>query len=351
MRALKWIFGIIGGLIAIAAILWFTPTSDYVILPGITENLNDVIQVQNGQPPRGRLLMVAVTLEPANLFYLLYGTLTPYGEVVPANQVTGPGGSSSQYQKESELEMSSAQQYAKVAALDYLGYKTRETGHGVLVYYDLPHYPADGKIKSGDLIVAVNRTPVSTASDLLTYMDTRVKPGETVSLEVVRHGKHLAVSLGTKRNPNNPKEPLIGVAIGTSGQSFDIPVPISIHPGDVSGPSAGMMFSLEIISQLRPSWHLAHGVTVAGTGQITPSGQVQAIGGIREKVITVYDSGAKVFLVPEGNYTAALQEERELGIVTKMPLIKVRTLASAVSALRNLNLQTLRAKSAKLAGL
>jgi len=349
MKAVKWTFGIIVGLVAIGAVLWYTPTSEYVILPGITENLNHVIRVRSGQTPKGRLLMVAVTLEQANLFYQLYGRLTPYGQVVPASEVTGPGGSSQQYEKESELEMAAAKEYAKVAALDYLGYKARETGNGVLVYYDLPKMPASGKIKSGDLIVSVDGRPVSTATALLNFMDSHVRPGEQVSLEVVRHGKRLAFTLPTVKDAADPKRPLIGVAIGTSGESFTIPVPISINPGDVSGPSAGMMFSLEIISQLRPSWHLTHNLTIAGTGEITPTGQVQPIGGIREKVITVYDAGAKVFLVPADNYAAALSEERELGIVTKMPLLKVHSLSQAVSDLRHLDLQALRAKSAKLA--
>lgn len=335
-RSLKWTLGIVIGLGVVAAVLWYTPTQDYVILPGVTENLNDTIQVANGQPPNGRLLMVAVTLEPANLFYEIYARVTPYGEIVPAADLTGPGGNTSNYQQETAVEMQASHEYAKVAALDFLGYHAKETGDGVQIFYTIPHMPASGKLSSGDVIVAVNGVQVTTAQAMTAYMQGHVTPGQSVTLTVKRHGRLMSITLKTAPNPSDPKTALIGVAIGTDHQNFSIPVPIRISTGDITGPSAGMMFGLEIISQLRPGWDLTHGGTIAGTGAIEPTGVVDPIGGIREKVITVYDAGAKVFLVPADNYKDALAEEQALGITSKMRLIKINTLADAVQALKHL---------------
>lgn len=341
--------GIVGALAVLAAVLWFTPTSDYVILPGITENLNHIVQVRNGRPPAGRLLMVAITLEPANLFYYLYGALTPYGEVVPASELAAPGTTPRQYQQQSAYQMTQSHEFAKVAALNYLGYNLKETGDGVRVFYDLPKMPADGKVKANDVITAVDGVPVSTASDLLNYMKTHVTPGSDVSLTIRRDGRTIQITVGTKPSPSSKTTPLMGIAIGTNAQSFNIPVPITISSGDVTGPSAGMMFGLEIVSQMKPALNLTHGLTVAGTGEIEADGTVDPIGGIREKVITVYDAGAKVFLVPAANYAEALSEERALGITAKMPLIKVRTLRDAIDALKGMNLASLEREGAKLA--
>ena len=60
--------------------------------------------------------------------------------------------------------------------------------------------------------------------------------------------------------------------------------------GDIGGPSAGMMFALGIIDKLT---HLepTGGKFIAGTGEITPSGQVQPIGGIQQKMVGARNAG------------------------------------------------------------
>jgi PDZ domain-containing protein len=334
----RWIgwLGLIVGVLALAAVLWFTPTNDYVILPGVTGNLNRMVWVKGGRVPRhGRMLMVAVDLAPANLFLDLYGRVSPTAEVVPGADLVPTGGSLSQYLRESAMEMAESHQDAEVAALSLLGYPARVTGDGAVVYDTLKGTPAAGRLRAGDLIVAVNGTPVHTAGDLLAAM-RHVKVGGLVHLAVLRHGLRLGYLLRTVPNPQVPGAPMVGVAIGTDHQRYVIPIQVRIRSGDISGPSAGLMFSLQIINELRPGWDLTHGMTVAGTGEIDPYGGVHEIGGVREKVVTVYRAGAKVFLVPTGNYRDALAEEKTLGIEGRLRLIPVANLAQAVHALRTL---------------
>ncbi len=57
---------------------------------------------------------------------------------------------------------------------------------------------------------------------------------------------------------------------------------ISVDPGQIGGPSGGLMFSLQIYSQLTGQ-DIRHGRKIAGTGTINPDGSVGEIGGIDKK--------------------------------------------------------------------
>jgi PDZ domain-containing protein len=71
---------------------------------------------------------------------------------------------------------------------------------------------------------------------------------------------------------------------------------------------------------------------LAGTGKITPTGDLQAIGGVQEKIAAAEKAGAVAFFVPAGNC-------RDLeGVRTDMALIKVATLTDAIKASQALNL-------------
>lgn len=317
-----------------AAALWFVQTPDYVILPGVTENLNRIVQVKGAKRVQGRMLMVAVDIEPANLYYYLVGRFTPFGELVPQTLLLG-NGSESQYEQLNIQAMSQSHLYAKVAALRLLKYPASETGQGAYVYGVLQHVPASGRLKVGDVVVAVNGQPVHLDTDMENILG-KVRPGASVNLTVLRAGKYLQMRLSTVPNPTLKNHAMVGISIITDKPDFKIPVPIHISTGDISGPSAGMMFSLSIIDQLRPSLDLTHGMTVAGTGTIDAQGDVGAIGGVKEKVITVYRAGAKVFLVPNGDYADAVHEAKALGITQKMRIIPVGTLQQAVQALERL---------------
>jgi len=333
-RAWRWVLGIVALVVVVAAVLWFTPTGDYVILPGVTENLNTVVQVQGvKQAPPGRMLMVAVDIEPANLLYYLIGRFTPYGEVMPASELLGTGVSEAQYEKMNQAMMAESHLMAKVAALKAIGLPARETGKGVLVYGTEKGDPAYGKLRANDVIVAVDGHKVSVDQQLLNYMGT-VKPGTPVTLTVLRKSRQVTVTCGTVPSTSTKGHAMIGALIGTKSPGFIVPLKISIQTGPISGPSAGMMFSLSIIDHLRPSWHLTGGGTVAGTGTIDAYGNVGAIGGVKEKVETVYDAGAKVFLVPRGDYKDAVTEAKALGIAQKMRIIPVGTLKQALAVLR-----------------
>jgi S1-C subfamily serine protease len=66
---------------------------------------------------------------------------------------------------------------------------------GVLVTSVVPGGPAaSAGIKPGDVVVAINKTPLQTADDLATALAT-VKPGTTVRVTVARNGRKLTIDV------------------------------------------------------------------------------------------------------------------------------------------------------------
>jgi len=94
----------------------------------------------------------------------------------------------------------------------------------------------------------------------------------------------------------------------------------------ISGPSAGGMFALEIIRQVRGGPPGA-GLIVAGTGILSPDGRLNKVGGVRQKVAAAEMAGATYFIVPREEAAAAEAAAREIKI------IPVDSVAEAVQAL------------------
>jgi PDZ domain-containing protein len=118
--------------------------------------------------------------------------------------------------------------------------------------------------------------------------------------------------------------PVMGVEIQ---EHYKFPFPITISVGDIGGPSAGMMFALGIIDKLT-KLDLTAGRFIAGTGEITASGQVQPIGGIQQKMVGARNAGATVYLAHAGNCS-----DTTGAVPAGLRVVKVSTLSQAVSDL------------------
>jgi PDZ domain-containing protein len=119
------------------------------------------------------------------------------------------------------------------------------------------------------------------------------------------------------------------MGVEVTGQ-YKFPFTVKFSVGDIGGPSAGMMFALGIIDKLT-NLDLTGGKFIAGTGEITASGQVQAIGGIQQKMVGARDAGATIFLAPASNCS-----DVKGAIPAGLRVVKVATLTQAVSDLEAL---------------
>lgn len=105
---------------------------------------------------------------------------------------------------------------------------------------------------------------------------------------------------------------------------------IRLDTGDIGGPSAGLMFFLEIASRLNPEVFRPPD-KVAGTGILRPDGTILPVGGIEQKTMAARAAGIRYFIVPAGNEPSARK------YAGPMKILPVHTCREALEALRTLS--------------
>jgi PDZ domain-containing protein len=303
----------------------------YVILgPGPTLN---TLGESSGQPlikisghptykTTGNLNLVTVSYQGGpgsdmSIFQALRAWVDPSEAVVPETELFPPGQSAQQTQAQDTEEMTGSQQTATAAALTQLHIPYQTV---VSVVSTVPGYPASTVLKAGDVIEAVDGKAVDGQTSL-SSMITAHPVGTVLTLKVLRAGKTLMIPVTSKASSGSA---VIGVE---AQEEYKFPFTVSISVGDIGGPSAGMMFALGIIDKLTPD-NLTGGKFIAGTGEITASGQVQPIGGIQQKMVGARSAGATIFLTPAGNCSDTVG-----AVPAGLRLVKVSTLSQAMSDL------------------
>ncbi|WP_286690352.1 MULTISPECIES: PDZ domain-containing protein [unclassified Aeromicrobium] len=247
--------------------------------------------------------------------------LTSDVAVVPRDIVYPDDESAAASKAEGQAQLTSSKDSSLVVALRAAGYRVGERASVAAVAQD---GAAAGKLQPKDEITAVDGRRTSSAASVVEAVG-RVKPGATVTLDVVRGGTQRTVDVTTRPDPRDASVPRVGVSLGTV---YDFPIDVENNVGDeVGGPSAGTMFALAIYDRLTPG-SLTGGRTVAGTGTMSPDGTVGPIGGVRQKIAGAAAAGAKVFLVPDANCAEAAQ-----GSDHGMTLVRVATFDEAVKEL------------------
>ena len=247
----------------------------------------------------------------------------PHHAVVVDEREVNPTNTKRESDEIDRLLMSEAQASAKKSALERLGYTVTETGAGAFVRNVVPGAPADGRLQRGDVITAVNGTSVAT-SDAMADIIRAQAPGSTVVFTVERNDQVSTIEVPTVANEAGTT--VVGIVTLTADPGYDYPFDVEITSGDVSGPSAGLAFSLGIIDELTPG-DLTGGMRVAVTGTIDGEGRVGPIGSAREKAITAKQGRAQLMLVPVEN----LEDARSAGV--DIEIVPVATLDDALAAL------------------
>ncbi|MEU8245476.1 PDZ domain-containing protein [Nonomuraea sp. NPDC048916] len=304
----------------------------YVVLsPGPTENTigeidkKPVIAINGHQtyPTSGALSLVTVAYQGGpssriDLLTALRGWIDPSVAVVPEETIFPDTRSQKQVEEENTVEMTNSQDFATAAALTELKISYTTV---VSVVSTEKGKPADGKLNQGDEINTVDGKKVTEVKTVADAVKSH-KPGENVTFNITRGKDQLDVTVPTVATADG--KAIVGVVMQSS---YKFPFDVDINVGDVGGPSAGLMFSLGIVDKLTPG-ELTGGKDIAGTGTITPSGEVGAIGGIAQKMVGARKSGASVFLTPADNCDEALQAAPD-----GLRLVKADTLHGAVLAL------------------
>ena len=296
-------------LAALAVLLYFTPTGYMIVLPGVTKPTADLVTAQGGRKPTGgRFLLVTVSTQVANPYIYVFGKVWPGADLepLPPDPTT--------MEKEGQQQMSSSQALAAVVAEKALGLPAHVTGTGAKVVGIIKGGPADGVLQVGDVVTGVAGHEIQ-FQDQLRDVTGRLAIGKPVQVTVRRGGQTLNLTLTTVPHPSRPGRAAFLIDIDDDSMAYDTPVPVRIDAGDIIGPSAGLMFTLEVYNQLSGGEDLTRGRVVAGTGTILPDGRVGPIGGIEQKVVTAERSGATIFFAPLDDAEAARRVARKVSVV------------------------------------
>jgi PDZ domain-containing protein len=326
------VFGVLVALFAVALLM---PVPYVTMSPGPTVNVlgdaggKQIISVQGHKtfPTNGQLRLVTVSVtspgRSINLVEALRAWFDSSRAVYPRDAIYPPDQTAQDAQQQSSVEMVSSQDTAVAAALTELGYKLPVH---VEVLGVRKGSAADGKLRVRDHIVSVNGTKVTDVAQVSKAVQ-RNGTSRPARFVVRRSGATRQVLVRPREATGGGGHAIVGITIGTG---YDFPFDVRVRLNEqIGGPSAGLVFALSVYDTLTRG-SLTGGNEIAGTGTITEGGRVGPIGGIQQKIVAAAEAGAKVFLVPPANCSAALAASVKEG---EIRLVKAPTLHSAVQSL------------------
>lgn len=334
-RLLWYISGtVVGLLVAVVVAAAFIKVPYYRVAPGSLYPTEQLISVDGAQVYRdpGEIDFTTISMKRATVLDAVFGWNDPAVELV--DQEIVEGGKSPEQNRTENLEMmADSKQIAAVVALRKLGYDVKVVGTGALVRdigppVDGVKVPADGVLHRNDTIVEIDGVKIELASDAVAAI-TAHPPGDTLTLKVEPppgQGEPRTVQVTLVPGRDDPSRGMIGIDLGTRHQQFQLPFTVSIDSKEVSGPSAGLAFTLGLIDTLTPG-SLTGGKKVATTGTINLDGSVGAVGGVEQKTYACLRDGVELFLVPPQEY------EQAVAVAGGMKVVAVQDLDEALRVL------------------
>jgi PDZ domain-containing protein len=209
---------------------------------------------------------------------------------------------------------------------------------------------ADSHFQLGDIVTEVNSTkitPTCSIAEAIGYVEDEegnkhldLNLDEAIHFTVKRNGK-------TEEYDVYPciielsgiKYIALGISVYEDYLILNATPNYSIESPDSIGPSAGFMQALYVYGCLTKD-SVFDNISLVGTGTIDINGNIGAIGGIEQKIITAYFDDVDVFFCPDGeegtseheNYMDALAQYNKLSH-PKFSLVGVRTLDDAIDYL------------------
>jgi PDZ domain-containing protein len=339
-RSPRWPWIVVAILIAIGiaiAIAWPLTVPYYTLSPGPVYDTADFITVEDGSlSTDGELFFLTVSLKEANVFEWAAGYVDPRVDVRERERVRPIGVSSEQLRRESLAAMEQSKQTATFVALTQLGYEVTLIGTGALVIETVPDSAADGVLLPNDVIIEMDGKEVAFRDDIINDLSD-AEIGELVEMLVERPIDEsidefdvIDVELVLGPHVDDPTRAMVGVLLDNNEPIVEFPVDVGIDSQNIGGPSAGMMFTLQIMDQLTDG-EITHGERIAGTGTITRDGTVGSIGGVKQKVFGAIDAGVRAVLVPAGNYDDAVAAAGDA-----IEVVRIETIEDAIAFLETL---------------
>lgn len=335
--------------VMLAGVLLLYPLDVYVMRPGNAYNVAEYVTIQGGdEDDEGSFSLMTVSLSKASPLMYVYAKFKDYYELISMDQVRQDEEDDNEYNIRQAKLMSDSQFNALYVAFSrtHLDYKV--TFNGVTVLNIITGGAADGILKPGDEIVEIEGEQIdSQAMFAQRIVDMRDQGQYDIELVINRDDELLTKTVTLQEIPNSEGKIGLGVVFSES-KSITTDPHVNINIGSIGGPSAGLMFTLEILNQLLDE-DITKGYSIAGTGEMLENGSVGRIGGIEKKVVAAHKAGMEIFFAPDdeiteeklkqnpnfkSNYEAAVETAKKIG--TTMEIVPVKTIDDALDFLQQL---------------
>ncbi|AST92164.1 MULTISPECIES: SepM family pheromone-processing serine protease [Sutcliffiella] len=323
--------------IILAVILNFITLPYYVTRPGYAQDLRPIVMVEDRYEDEGRFMLTTVKMSKANIFTYLMAKWDEYQFIYPLEQIRSEGETDQEYNHRQLYYMEDSKETAIKVAYERADKEVNIISKGVYVLRTVANMPAADLLQIGDRIVEVDgiETP---NSDVFMGLVGEKAVGDTLNVTFVRDDEVDTVPITLQPFPDEPERAGVGIQLVTDLEITTSPN-VEIDSAKIGGPSAGLMFSLEIYNQLMDE-DIAKGYKIAGTGTINQNGEVGRIGGAKQKVYAAHKSGVDYFFAPyengaeNSNYNEAVAAAEDIG--TKMVIVPVNTFDDALNYLKDL---------------
>lgn len=314
--------------------MYFYPLPYYVSKPGMAKELEPIVSVEGGESAKGSFMLTTIQMGKANVYTYFLADWLDYWSVYPEEEIRREDETNEEYNVRQLYLMDGSKSKAIISAFRAADSPYEINYEGVYVLSTVKGMPAEKVLQAGDRITKVDGEQLTSSEQLTEYILEQTE-GSEIRLEVVRDNKTMEKRVQIQMNEEINR---LGIGIMlVDDLSVETDPKVEIDSSKIGGPSAGLMFSLEIYNQLTEE-DLTKGYDIAGTGTIDEEGNVGAIGGIDQKVVAASESGAAVFFAPneqgaeDSNYTVALQTAKDIG--TSMKIVPVDTMEEALTYLR-----------------
>ncbi|WP_040227940.1 SepM family pheromone-processing serine protease [Bhargavaea cecembensis] len=333
-------------LVLILAIVALLPMDSYISKPGGAYDLTPLVEVQGGdEDDRGTMSLMTIALSKATPLTYVMANFMDSRKVMKAGQVRQDGETEREYDIRQKKLMEDSQFNAIYVAYT----KARKTAdvafEGVLVMRVLEGGAASGILEPGDIITDINGDAFGSSEEFADALAALPEEG-AARLGIRREDKREEVTASLAPIPGAEDRRGLGITFAEE-RSIRTEPEVEIHTEDIGGPSAGLMFTLEIMDRLLDE-DLTRGYKVGGTGEMNEDGTVGRIGGIDFKIMAADRDGIEIFFAPDDeitdemrkynpgirtNYEEAAETAEKIG--TDMIVVPVKTVDDALEYLRS----------------
>ncbi|GGK15520.1 hypothetical protein GCM10010965_05580 [Caldalkalibacillus thermarum] len=328
-------------ILVLVAGAYFYPLPYFVSQPGEAIELKPLIQVEDGHLEQGSFMLTTIRMGGANMITYALARWNKYMDLIEKERILAHYEDEEEYSRFQLEAMESSKDSAIIAAYQLAGKEVKVVNNGIIVTHILSGMPAREVLQIGDMITHVDGMEVSTSEELVRYIQGKAV-GEVVEITFKRGDEEKTATFTLQPLPpvEEGGEERAGIGIGAvTDRQIVVDPPVKIETNRIGGPSAGLMFALEIFNQLTEE-DITKGYRIAGTGAIDAEGRVGRIGGVHQKVVAADRAGAEIFFAPneggapDSNYRRAVQAAQDIG--TQMQIVPVDTIQDAIDFLRQL---------------